>query len=86
MTIGSGIALIVIGAILMFGFEDVLPGVNLDAIGLILMVAGVAGIVIGLVMQASRRGPRKLSRTQVVEEHDTATGHETITRTDDRRN
>lgn len=85
MTIGSGIGLIVVGAILIFGFEDALPGVNLDAIGLILMAAGAAGIVIGLVMQASRRGPRKLSRTQVVEEHDTPEGHQTVTRTDDRR-
>ena len=85
MTIGSGIGLIVLGAILAFGIEDSLPGVNLYVIGLILMAAGVAGIVIGLVMQASRRGPRKLSRTQVVEQNDTPTGQETITRTDDRR-
>lgn len=85
MTIGSGIGLIALGAILAFGFDDALPGVNLYVIGIIIMAAGAVGLVLGLVMQASRRRPRNVSRTQVVEQNTTPTGQETVTRTDDRQ-
>lgn len=84
MTIGSGIGLIVLGAILTFGIEDAVPGVNLYVIGLILMAAGAIGLVIGLIMQAQRRRPRNVSRTEIVEQNQTPTGSETVRRTDDR--
>lgn len=54
MGIGGGIVLIVIGAILMFALEINLPGFSDDTLGLILMIAGVAVILIVLVLQAQR--------------------------------
>ena len=56
-TTGSGIALLVIGAILSFAVRDSISGVNLTVIGYICMGAGVLAIILGLVTnaQASRR-------------------------------
>lgn len=56
MTIGSGIALIVIGAILVFAVNVQLEVVNLDLIGYILMGAGVVIALLGLIFMATRRG------------------------------
>ncbi|CAL8973354.1 MAG: DUF6458 family protein [Actinobacteria bacterium] len=56
-TTGSGIALLVIGAILSFAVRDMVPGVDLTMVGYICLGAGVLAIIIGLVTnaQASRR-------------------------------
>jgi tellurite resistance protein TehA-like permease len=64
-TTGSGIALLVIGAILAFAVKDSIPGVSLTIIGYICLGAGVLAIILGLVTnaQASRR-------TNVVEHRD----------------
>jgi tellurite resistance protein TehA-like permease len=64
-TTGSGIALLVIGAILAFAVRDSIPGVSLTIIGYICLGAGVLAIILGLVTnaQASRR-------TNVVEHRD----------------
>lgn len=70
MTIGGGIALIVIGAILAFGVELQLAGVDLDIIGMILMVAGVAGVVIGLVTRNRRVVEQRPAGTVVEERRD----------------
>lgn len=58
MTIGGSIALIVIGAILRFGITWKPAHVDLQAIGLILMIAGVAGLIISIVFLARRRSGR----------------------------
>ena len=50
MTIGGGIALIILGAILAFAVEIEIAGVNLDAVGLILMAGGFVGLLFGLVL------------------------------------
>ena len=55
VTIGGSIALIVIGAILRFGITWKPAHVDLEAIGVILMVAGVAGLIISIVFIAMRR-------------------------------
>lgn len=55
MTIGGSIALIILGAILAFAVELDLAGVNINAIGFILMIGGAIGMIIGLVMYNSRR-------------------------------
>jgi hypothetical protein len=55
VTIGGSIALIVIGAILRFGITWKPAHVNLEAIGVILMIAGVAGLLISIVFIAMRR-------------------------------
>lgn len=56
MSIGTGIALFVIGAILAFAISLPLGGiVNLSLIGYILMVAGIVVFIIGLVLMFRRR-------------------------------
>jgi hypothetical protein len=58
MTIGGSIFLIAVGAILKYAVTDSISGIDLQTIGVILMVAGVLGLVIGLFMYANttRRG------------------------------
>ena len=55
MTIGTGIVLFVIGAILTFALDVQLEGVNLDMIGYILMAAGAVAFLIGLILLLVRR-------------------------------
>ena len=44
MRIGAGIALVAIGAIIAFAVRDTSAWLNLTALGIIIMLAGVAGI------------------------------------------
>ncbi|GAA2760249.1 hypothetical protein [Actinopolymorpha rutila] len=54
MGLGSGILLIVVGAIL-YGAVDVdLPYVDDDALGLILLLAGLAVVIVAVVLRADR--------------------------------
>jgi hypothetical protein len=48
MTIGGSILLIAIGAILRFAIDVTVRGVDLQVIGLILMIAGAVGLVLAL--------------------------------------
>ena len=66
MTIGGSTALIIIGAILRFGVTWEARYVDLRAIGVILMVAGAAGLLISVALLVSRR--RERASTQVYEE------------------
>jgi len=66
MTIGGSIALIVIGAILKWGILWHPQNVDLQLIGVILMIAGVAGLIIGITLQLMRR--RQRASAQVYEE------------------
>ncbi len=65
MSIGAGIALIVIGAILAFAINVQVDVVDLDLIGYILMGAGALVFVIGLVLLARRRSTETVSRSAV---------------------
>lgn len=58
MTIGGSIALIVIGAILRFAITWKPTHVNLQVIGVILMIAGAAGLIISIAIIATRRRGR----------------------------
>ena len=59
MTYGGSVALIVIGAILRFAISYSPASVNLQLVGVILMIAGVIGLVVSLVwMFGRRRGDR----------------------------
>jgi hypothetical protein len=58
MTIGGSIALIVIGAILRFGITWKPARVDLQVIGVILMIAGAVGLVIAIAFLAMRRRGR----------------------------
>jgi len=83
MTIGSGIGLMILGAILAFGIEpDAIGGVNLQFIGYILMIGGLVGLIIGIGMMSRRNGPRRTSRTEVTEQNATPSGTETVRRSD----
>lgn len=62
MTIGGSIFLIAVGAILYFATNVHVAHVSIDTVGLILMLAGGAGLVLGFVQQAmwSRRSRREV--------------------------
>ena len=56
MTVGGSIFLIAVGAILRYAVQDEIDAVNLETIGLILMIAGVIGLLIGLFLMTQARG------------------------------
>lgn len=62
MTIASSIFVIAVGAILYFATNLHVAHVDVDTVGLILMIAGAAGLVLGLVQQivAGRRARREV--------------------------
>ena len=66
MGIGVGIFLIAVGAILAFAVEYQANNVDIAAIGWILMGAGVAGILLDLIVFGPRR--RDVAGAAVVEE------------------
>jgi hypothetical protein len=75
MSIGLGIVLIAIGAILAFALNLTVDWVNLQMVGYILMTAGAVVVLIGIILLARRRRSTAVSSTSV----DPATG-ESITR------
>lgn len=77
MGIGSGIALIAIGAIIAFALNVDLGGaVDLTLIGYILMAAGAVVFLISLVLMLRRRSAVSTQRTAV----DPASGEQVTTR------
>lgn len=54
MGIGGGIFLIVAGAILAFAVNAQVSGVDLNLVGIIMMIAGVITLIVALVMNAQR--------------------------------
>jgi len=66
MTIGGSIFLIAVGAILYFATNFHVAHISIDTVGLILMIAGLAGLILGLVQQAM--WSRRARRDVVVEE------------------
>lgn len=65
MSIGAGIALFAIGAILAFAVNVEVEWVNLDMIGYILMGAGAVIFFAGIVLMARRRSAETVTRTAV---------------------
>lgn len=76
MKLGSAIALIVVGAVLAFAVQDVIPGVDLSLVGYILIGAGVIG-ALAFTFMASSKPKGTISETRSVV--DASTG-ETVTR------
>ncbi|MCC4249181.1 MULTISPECIES: DUF6458 family protein [Microbacterium] len=66
MSIGAGIALIVIGAILAFAVDLPNNYVDLTTIGYIMMGAGAIVFIIGLVLLVRRRQTDTVTRTEGV--------------------
>ena len=60
MTIGIAILLIAVGAILRYAVNVTIEGIELQTVGLILMIAGIIGLVIALAITfiaSDRRSP-----------------------------
>jgi hypothetical protein len=57
MGIGVSLLLIAAGAILIWGVTGELAGVDVDAIGVILMIVGGIGLVLSMVFWSSWGGP-----------------------------
>lgn len=68
MGIPVSLLLIAGGAILTWGITDEPSGLNLDAIGVILMVVGIIGFVLTLLLWRSWWGPGYWSRATYVDE------------------
>ena len=63
MYIGSSVFMIALGAILKYAVTFTVAGIRIETVGVILMVAGVIGLIASLFMEfayAGRRGPREV--------------------------
>ena len=67
MGLGASLFLIAAGAILVWGVTGHLAGVNLDAIGWILMVVGIVGLVLSMIFWSSWGGRGGRRRAYVEE-------------------
>lgn len=80
MSIGAGIALLILGAILAFGVDDQLPAIDIFAIGIIIMLGGVIYLILGQTLRLGSE--RRLSTTEVTERQATERGEVVIRRTE----
>jgi Domain of unknown function (DUF6458) len=67
MTTGGSIFLIAVGAILRYAVTTTLSGVSIQTIGLILMIAGIAGLVLSLLYMLTWSPRRRVVADRVVE-------------------
>lgn len=67
MGIGTSIFLLALGAILKFAVEDAIAGIELATVGVILMIAGVIGLLISLFWMSQNRAAAPVARDRVVE-------------------
>jgi Domain of unknown function (DUF6458) len=63
MSIGASIFLLVVGAILTFAVNVTAEGFNINTVGIILMVAGVVGLLLSLLFWSSFSPYRRRSAT-----------------------
>ena len=85
MSIGSGIALFVIGAILAFAVNVQLDWIELSTIGYLLMGAGVLIFILGLVLMLRKRQSTTTVRSNIdpnsgesIQQRSTSTPNDTI--------
>ena len=57
MGLGVSILLVAVGAILVWGVTSDAEGIDVDAIGVILMVVGLLGLLISMIFWSSWGGP-----------------------------
>ncbi len=67
MTIGSSIFLIAVGAILRYAVTATVSGISIQTIGLILMLAGIVGLVLSLFYLLAWRPRRAAAGERIVE-------------------
>jgi Domain of unknown function (DUF6458) len=65
MSLGAGIFLLAVGAILAFAVNVEVPGIDLTVVGYILMIAGALGVILGIVLFSRKRRSMSTSRTMV---------------------
>jgi uncharacterized protein DUF6458 len=58
MTIGGALFLIAVGAILYFAVTAQVAGIDIQTVGLILMIVGIVGLALGLFLTARRSSGR----------------------------
>ena len=70
MSIGGGVAVIVVGAILTFALTGSVRGIDLHIVGIILMFGGALGLLPSLLVRSRRRpnGLTARSRQDVIDE------------------
>jgi hypothetical protein len=70
MSIGGGIAVLIVGAILTFALTGSVRGVDLHVVGVILMLGGALGLLLPLLVRTRRRsnGPTARSRQDAIDE------------------
>jgi hypothetical protein len=73
MGIGAGILIAAVGAVLRFAVTAEVDGVDLQTVGSILLVAGIAIALIALIVTAMRR-PGPADQRVVYENYDDTTG------------
>ncbi len=70
MTIGASIFLIAVGAILKYATDLNVQGVDIDTVGLILMAAGIAGLILGLLQYAVLNNRRTRREVRIEDNRD----------------
>jgi uncharacterized protein DUF6458 len=79
MGIAVSLFLLAVGAILAFATDVSVSGLDLDTVGLILMLIGAVGFVLTLIVWGSRRRVvRSVPADQVVERRGVAPGREVV--------
>ncbi len=68
MGLGVSLLLIAVGAILVWGLQSDIAGISEDAIGVILMVVGAAGLILSMMFWSSWGGVSGRRRSTYVEE------------------
>jgi hypothetical protein len=68
MTIAGAIFLIAVGAILRYATNIHVEGVSVDTVGLILMIAGVAGLILSFFQEAIWSGRTRRREATLAEE------------------
>ena len=63
MSIGLGIFLLVVGAILVWALDLTVTGINLQLVGYILLAAGALVTILGIVLMTRRRNSVSTTRT-----------------------
>ena len=66
MGIGVSVFLMAVGAILAFAVEADLGGVDLDTIGVILMIVGVIGLIASMIIFGGHRGTTVVRDREIV--------------------
>ena len=62
MTMGTGLFLLAVGAILRYAVKDEWDAVNLEIVGLILMIVGVIGFIVGAIYAFGAAARRVVER------------------------